>query len=308
MKKATIDIGTNTVLLLVADKQQNGIKVIEEQQRVPRLGKDVDEQRNLSVEAMRRVIDILKEYQNLIDRKYPGAGRPIVTATSAVRDANNREEFLKLVREQNNLEVIILSGLEEATLTFLGAESVLSDTLQKEPKIVLDIGGGSTEIALGKETEILDRYSFDMGCVRFTERFLENTPPTQSQINRCKNAVQGMLTEHPFYLEKNSRLLGVSGTVTSLAYIDQHLKEYNSEKINGYQLSADTVREYIKKLGSMTPAELLNRYAVVMEGRADIFLAGLLILEGVMDRYKFDSLTASTGGIRHGAVLADFFK
>lgn len=305
MKKTAIDIGTNTVLLLVAEKKQGDIRVIEEQQRVPRLGRDVDEQRNLPDEAIERVIDILKEYQNIIDRKYPEADSPVVTATSAVRDANNRDEFVGRVEDQTGLRVTILSGLEEAACTFLGAQSVLPDVPRDQLKIVLDIGGGSTEIALGKEAEIMDRYSFDMGCVRFTERYLKDSPPTPGQINDCKKAIRNILAEYPYDLEDHIRLVGVSGTVTSLVYIDRALRTYDNDDINGCRLSADAIRDYISAFRSITPSELMSRYPVVMDGRSDIFLAGLLILEGVMDLYGFDSLIASTGGIRHGAVLLE---
>ncbi|SHF49836.1 Ppx/GppA phosphatase [Fodinibius roseus] len=305
MMKSAIDIGTNTVLLLVAEKEQGDIRVIEEQQRVPRLGRNVDEQRNLPDEAMGRVIDILKEYQHIIDRKYPDAGPPVVTATSAVRDANNRDEFIDRVEEQTGLRVTILSGLEEAACTFLGAQSVLPGVPRDQLKIVLDIGGGSTEIALGKEAEIMDRYSFDMGCVRFTERYLKDIPATPGQINDCKKAIREVLAEYPYDLEDDIRLVGVSGTVTSLVYIDRDLTAYDNDGINGCRLSAGAIRDYISIFRSATPDELTRRYPVVMEGRADIFLAGLLILEGVMDLYGFGSLIASTGGIRHGAVLLE---
>lgn len=306
MKKAAIDIGTNTVLLLVAVKEENNIRVLEEQQRVPRLGRNVDNQRNLADEAMHRVINILKEYQSLVKQKYPDAGRPIVTATSAVRDANNREDFLHQVEKQTGLKVTILSGLQEAACTFLGAQSVLSNVPRNQLKIVLDIGGGSTEIALGREAEILDSYSFDMGCVRFTERYLKNIPPTHAQLNACRRAIQDMLTKYPYDLEDDIRLVGVSGTVTSLVYIDQDLTEYDNDRINGYRLSFDMIRKYISTFSLITPSDLINRYPVVMDGRADIFLAGLLILEGVMDLYEFNSLTVSTGGIRHGAIFLEY--
>ncbi|MCW9708254.1 Ppx/GppA phosphatase family protein [Fodinibius salsisoli] len=303
MMKASIDIGTNTVLLLVAERRYRSLHVLEEQQRIPRLGRGVDKNKNLSKEAMNRVIHVLEEYKKLLAQQYPSILIPIVVATSAVRDANNRSAFLEKVKAEIGLTVQLLSGREEAEYTFKGAQSMLPKQYSTKPLLALDIGGGSTEMALGKGHEILDRYSFDMGCVRFTERFLGEPKATADQVGDCQEAVQKMLATYSFDITEETELVGVSGTVTSLAYMDQELEEYRNDKIDGYGLTLQTINQYIEWISDMSSDELLHRYPVVMEGRADIYLAGLLILKGIMDRYGFNIITASTGGIQHGAII-----
>lgn len=301
--KASIDIGTNTVLLLVAEVEVDALKVIEEQQRIPRLGAGVDESQNLSGSAMQRVIKALQEYQLIVQKRYPEADQIIVTATSAVRDANNREEFLAKVAEETGLQIQVLSGFEEAQYTFFGALSVLSAEIKDSENVIIDIGGGSTEIASGKDG-IRDRYSFDMGCVRFTERFFKDDPPTGDQIRGCREAIEQMLSEYSFnYFTNQSQLIGVAGTVTSLAYIDRQLDGYDSKLLSGHILSQASISKYISEFKQYSSTELENHYPKVLKGRADIFLAGLLILEVFMKKYNFKKLVTSTGGIRHGSLL-----
>lgn len=302
--QASIDIGTNTVLLLVAENVSGELHILEDYQRVPRLGQGVDQNHNLSEEAMGRVIKVLVEYQQLLSEKYEKARTPIVIATSAVRDANNRRIFQERVHQETGLSVQILSGIQEAEYTFKGARSMLPAAVRDKPLLTIDIGGGSTEMALGERDQILDCHSFDMGCVRFTERFLSDVETTDEHISSCRNRIQYMLEQHPLDFTPGVILVGVSGTVTSLAYMDQGLYEFENEYIDGYSISRQTIVEFIKWARMASTEEMIDRYPVVMEGRADIFLAGLLILEGIMKRYEFDRITASTGGIRHGAIIA----
>jgi exopolyphosphatase/guanosine-5'-triphosphate,3'-diphosphate pyrophosphatase len=300
--KAAIDIGTNTVLLLVGRVSDGRIEILEEQQRVPRLGKGVDEARNLQPESMERVIRALDEYCSLLDSKYGSVDEIRVTATSAVRDANNRMEFLRKVKSKTGIRVRVLSGFEEAHYTFLGAQGVLDKEMVNRQKVVLDIGGGSTEMASGNRM-IRDRYSFDMGCVRFTERFLHDDPPGDCQVQKCQKAVADMLKEYEFNFVDDSVLVGVAGTVTSLAFMDKGCEKYDSSELNGYILSLQKIRNYIARCKEWPSRKLVDKYPAVMEGRADIFLAGLLILEGVMKKYDFTELITSTGGIRHGVLM-----
>ncbi|MDZ7660166.1 Ppx/GppA phosphatase family protein [Fodinibius sp.] len=300
--KASIDIGTNTVLLLVAEVGENNLKIIEEQQRVPRLGAGVDDSKELSNEAMQRVIESLKDLQEIVNENYPGVSDIFVTATSAVRDANNRAFFIDLVEQETGLQIEVLSGVEEAEYTFLGAQSVLDNV--DGPQMIIDIGGGSTEIAYG-ENDLQDRYSYDMGCVRFTERFLKSDPPADFQMQQCRNEIKRVLAEHEFNVTDQTTLIGVAGTVTSLAFIDLELCSYEAGVLSGHIITKKKLEEYIIQFSDYTSDALEQEYPVVMKGRADIFLAGLLILDEFMNEYNFGELITSTGGIRHGTILVN---
>lgn len=300
---ASIDIGTNTVLLLVAEVKNGKPEVLHEEQRIPRLGRGVDQDGRLGRESMERVIDILSEYCELINSRYPGI-KAVVTATSAVRDASNREEFLEEVRTSTGLQIRVLSGKEEAEMTYRGAQSML-EGLKGRSALIIDIGGGSTELALGSGHVLYDFYSFDMGAVRFTERFLSGNLPGEEEMVACRRAITQTLKEHMFHPDDSTSAIGVAGTVTSLAYmnIGAGEREYSPGLVQGHQISIERLTHWIEKIRVMNTAELLERYPAVMEGRADVFLAGLIILEQVMRFYDLEVCTVSTGGIRHGAIL-----
>lgn len=300
--KAAIDIGTNTALLLVAEINHERLKILLEEQRVPRLGEGVDQSGYISAAAIKRVANALKEYRSILDQQFHDIEEIFVTATSAARDAANKSELIEQVSRATGFRINILSGSEEAKYTYFGALSVLDDELVTKKNIVIDIGGGSTELVWGSGQAIQDRYSYDMGCVRFTERFLQDDPPGQSQIDACKDGIRKMLEEHSFNFAEKTALVGVAGTVTSLAFIHKQMEEYNSKQVAGTRISKQDVERYTNSFKKLPSSELLKRYPSVMEGRADIFLAGLLILEQVMEVYQFSQLTVSTGGIRHGAI------
>lgn len=306
MIAASIDIGSNTVLLLVAEVQEGKLHILQEEQRAPRLGKGVDESKNLHPDSVERVLKVLKEYRTLLDQKYQEVSKIIVTATSAVRDAGNRQEFINLVERETGFQISVLSGLQEAEYTYKGAISTLEGENQSA---VIDIGGGSTEIAVGRNNTLLDSYSFDMGSVRFTERYLLHDPPSHNEIQNCRESVQNMLQERPFNFDHVKKgedlvLVGVAGTATSLAFMDLQLQTFNPEAINGYEISRNSLKNRIEQLSSMKIDQIRKKYPVVMEGRADIIVGGLLILEGFMTYYSFQKLKVSTGGIRHGSIIA----
>ncbi|TYP95147.1 Ppx/GppA phosphatase [Fodinibius salinus] len=302
--KASIDIGTNTVLLLVAEAEgDRHIRVVEEQERTPRLGKNVDGTNILDEDAIARTIDVLLEFKSLLNKDYSHIEETVVTATSAVRDAGNRAYFLEHVKSETGFEVQVLSGSEEAQYAYYGAQSVLLGGNLNPSKTIIDIGGGSTEIALGSEGTISDYHSFDMGCVRYTERYLVDDPPTSGQIQSCKTAIADMLIHHPFEISGDTSLMGIAGTATSLAFIEQSLSKYDRNDINGYRISLNDLERRISFLQELSANEIRKEYQSVMEHRADIFLAGLLILEGFMNKYDLEEIVASTGGVRHGAIL-----
>jgi len=303
--KAAIDIGTNTALLLVAEHQNGVLDVIHEEQRVPRLGKDVDQDRVLSGESMKRVVDALKEYQQIISNKFPDVDQVIVTATSAVRDATNKNEFLALVHRETGFAVRILSGDEEATLTYSGALSTLN-VINKTEVFVLDIGGGSTEVALGKDGKVKDEHSYDVGCVRFTERYLKENPPTEEQINDCRKAIKKTFQEKRFKSGLPVKAVGVAGTATSLAAIDLQIDQYEPERINNHLIDHKALKNRLETFKYQTHQQLLELNPDVLKGREDIFLAGLLIMDEFLELIDLDEIVVSTGGIRHGVLLEAF--
>jgi exopolyphosphatase/guanosine-5'-triphosphate,3'-diphosphate pyrophosphatase len=300
--KAAIDIGTNTVLLLIGEVEGGTIKVLHEEQRIPRLGKGVDEGRNLHPESIQRVLTALKEYKKIIESDFPEVEDVIVTATSAVRDAENRDEFMELVKELTGFEIRLLSGDEEAQWTFAGATSVVQ-LQEKESAFVLDIGGGSTELALGFKGSVDDFRSYDMGCVRFKERFLHHDPPYQEEIFECKEEIKYLLGKKKIKPPRRVKAIGVAGTATSLAAIDLQIEEYNAERLNGHIINRNKLTKSLDIFRHHTYEQLLELNPTVLKGREDIFLTGLLILEGFLNFYKIDEIHVSTGGIRHGAIL-----
>lgn len=301
--KAAIDIGSNTVLLLIGEVVSSGIYVVHEEQRIPRLGKGVDHNKNLDEGSISRVLAVLKEYKAIIENDYPEVKQVIVTATSAVRDAENREAFIEQVFDETGFRVRLLTGDEEAQMTFFGALSAVEDTEAKD-FFVLDIGGGSTEIAMGNKQRLADFHSFDMGCVRFKERFLVHNPPFQEEIIECREEIQRLLSTKKFRAPKKIEAIGVAGTATSLAAIDLQLDEFENDAINGHLIKRDKLIKGIEVFSLHTYDQLLELSPELLKGRQDIFLAGLLILEGFMKYHDIDEIKVSTGGIRHGALLS----
>ena len=303
MYRASIDIGTNSVLLLIAEQTEKGLQVLEEAQRLPRLGSMVDSNRLLAKESMYRVLEALTEYVAII-QKYGDEvlARTVVTATSAVRDAANKQEFLTLVKETVGFQVLILSGQDEAKYTYLGAIS--QTKVESDSIMIVDIGGGSTELAVGNSTNLLRGISINMGSVRFNERFLLHNPPYQAEIGECRRSIEALLRATQLPFPSNTQVVAVSGTATSLAAIDQQLFPYRSSGINNYRLSNDKLATFIRLFSIHTFEYLLELHPEVMKGRVDVFLAGLLILEGVLRYASAEEFIVSNGGIRHGILLS----
>lgn len=309
MIRSSIDIGTNSVLLLVAEFQNGRLRVLKEEQSVPRLGKGVDSARTLHPDSMQRVLEVLTRYKELLDQNYPDiSDDTIVTATSAVRDSANREEFLGKIKEETGWEVRLLSGDEEAETTFRGAVSVLKPCKSDFVRVVLDIGGGSTEIAAGSDTELKQAVSVDMGSVRFSEKFLKSDPPLPAEMDAARKEIQNLLEGvklNGIMNRYSGRIeaVGVAGTVTSIAAIEIGLDQYEAEKINGFVLTKNRLGYFIDKFSKADSNQIEKEYPVFLAGRGDVILAGLLILDEFLDWCGVTEITVSTGGIRHGVLL-----
>ena len=303
MYTALIDIGTNSVLLLIVEQTELGLQVHEEVLRLPRLGAMVDSNGVLARQSIDRVLEVLTEYAEIIQTYGDGVLKKTrVTATSAVRDAANKNEFLSLVKEIVGFEIQILSGEEEAKYTYLGAIS--QTKVESNSILVVDIGGGSTELAMGDSSQWLRGISVDMGCVRFNERYLVHNPPYQEEIGECRRSIEALLESTKLRFPSNTQVVAVSGTATSLAAIDQQLFPYQLSRINNYRLNTDKLAKSIEIFSLHTYEQLIELHPEVMQGRADVFLAGLLILEGVLRFASVEEFIVSSGGIRHGILLS----
>jgi exopolyphosphatase/guanosine-5'-triphosphate,3'-diphosphate pyrophosphatase len=301
MRIATIDIGTNTVLLLVADVTREGaITPVVYEQRIPRLGKGVDAAKNLQPDAMQRVIDVLKEYRAFIAQQDVSA--TVVAGTSAVRDAANREEFIRRVRSDVGFELEVLSGEEEAYWTYRGAISGIPGIRKAT---VVDIGGGSTEITVGDDRKILHSVSLDVGSVRLTERFFKHDPPTHPELEAAITLVEEELARAGAFDFKNSVLVGVAGTATSLAVLAQGLKAFSIEAVTNYKLDIDTVYHLFRALRAMRVQEIRS-LSSMMEGRSDVIVAGTLIVREIMAHCKFKEMIVSERGVRYGLLLREW--
>ena len=291
---AAIDLGTNSTRLLVADADDGRLKEVERLLAITRLGEGVDTSRGLAEPAVARVDAQVGRY---IDRaRELGAETVLVIATSAVRDAANGGEFLAGLERRHGIRTMLLAGEDEARMTFRGVTS--ARPLSGEA-VICDIGGGSTELIAGDPQGVDYAVSLDMGCVRMSERFLRADPPTGEEIAALRRQVAEMLpTDVPA-----GELIGVAGTVTTLATIDLGLDEEIPERVDGHRLGRARVSAELERLAAIPLAER-RRVRGLMPERAPTIVAGAAILVELMERLGADTLTVSERDILHGAALS----
>ena len=292
-----VDIGTNSTRLLVADvSAQGGMAEVERLLEITRLGDRVDAERRLGDEAMARVHAALERYAARAAQVE--AETVLAIATSAVRDAENGAEFLREVGDRHGFVTRLLSGTEEAELTYRG---VCSRAEVGDGTLICDIGGGSTELILGGPDGVRDRESLDIGCVRLSERHLHADPPAPAELDALRAEAAAAL---PARLTGAARaLIGVAGTVTTLATIDMGLEAEIPEVIDGHALAAETVMRLLDDLAAL-PLERRRLVRGLMPERAPTIVAGTLILAAIVDATGAGTVTVSERDILHGAALA----
>jgi exopolyphosphatase / guanosine-5'-triphosphate,3'-diphosphate pyrophosphatase len=290
---AAIDLGSNSTRLLVADADDGRLSEVERLLTITRLGDGVDASGRLSEPSMRRVEACVAGYVSRA--RELGAGVPLAVATSAVRDARNGAEFLRAL-ERHGVRARMLSGDDEARLTLRG---VASGRSMAGPLVVCDIGGGSTELVAGDDGDVRYAVSLDMGCVRLSERHLHSDPPTPDQLTALRHDVAALL---PADLPEGD-LIGVAGTVTTLATIDLGLDREIPEQIDGHRLAAAVVDAQLQRLAAM-PLGQRRQVRGLMPERAPTIVAGSAILAELMQRLAAPALTVSERDILHGAALA----
>jgi exopolyphosphatase / guanosine-5'-triphosphate,3'-diphosphate pyrophosphatase len=301
MNIASIDIGTNSVLLLVASLDSSGrMATIEYESRVPRLGRGVDAQRRLQSDSIARVIEVMLEYATMIRRHEVAA--VVVGGTSAVRDAANTDDLARAIKTATGFELQVLSGSDEAIWTYRGAISGIDGFTSIA---VIDIGGGSTEISVGTPSAITDHISLNVGSVRLTERFFKHDPPGPDEIARARSFIREHLHNAERFVHPDLRWIGVAGTATSIAALMQGKKEITIADLTNRLVRRIDVDRVFMKIVAM-PARAIRSLSDVMEGRADVITAGTLILQEAMETFGCDRLTVSERGLRYGLVLREW--
>lgn len=290
---ASIDIGTNTLLLTIArrDAERSKLTVLEDIHSIARLGQGVDAARIIHEDAIVRAETILLRYQNLC-REYSVDSLRAV-ATSCLRDAANRIDVCLRLAAALGYPVEVISGDEEARLCFLG--SIEDDS----PTTIIDIGGGSTEVISGKDGAIEFRTSIDIGAVRLTERYFKELPASHECITQAQAEIRKAVSIVPHAALYPIR--AVAGTPTTLAAMALHLTEYNADVIHNYCLSYDDIAARTSQLLSLTPSEI-RQIPGVHPKRADILPAGALILRSILDYASAQCCMVSTKGLRYGVL------
>jgi exopolyphosphatase / guanosine-5'-triphosphate,3'-diphosphate pyrophosphatase len=296
---AAIDCGTNSTRLFVVDAKG---RPLERLMRITRLGEGVDATGKLSGDAIDRCLAVLAEYREVMDRF--SVARSRLVATSAARDASNGDEFLKAAGEVTGVTPELLVGTEEARLSMAGAVSDLDPG--GGPFLIVDIGGGSTELVTGSGPDDpgLSAVSMQIGCVRVTERFLLSDPPSQIELSHAESKVRELLEEaivdKPQFLDSR-RLVGLAGTVTTVASLQMGLDEYDRDQIHHSVLTAANVYDWYRTLAAEVRPARLDRAGMV-PGREDVIVGGVMILALVMTRFGFDECLVSEADILDGMV------
>jgi exopolyphosphatase/guanosine-5'-triphosphate,3'-diphosphate pyrophosphatase len=288
---AAVDLGTNSTRLLVADVEDGRVDEVVRRLKITRLGESVDARRRLLPLPIARVRNALSDFRR--EAESLGAEVTLAVATSAVRDAENGEAFLGEVEWSYGFATRLLSGEEEALLTFRGA----SNGGGAEPgALLVDVGGGSTELSL--DGAFLA--SLRVGCVRDTERFLASDPPTTEELDACARAARDLLAAVP--VDGVRRALGVAGTVTTLAALDLGLDEYDPERTHGHVVSREAVGRQLDRLAAL-PLEERRGVPALEPERAPVIVAGVVVLREVLDRFGLDGVETSERDLLHGAAL-----
>jgi exopolyphosphatase/guanosine-5'-triphosphate,3'-diphosphate pyrophosphatase len=299
MNVAAVDCGTNSTRLLVSDHGRP--PGIERLMRITRLGRGVDTTGRLDPDAMARTVQILREYREVMDRH--GVEKVRVTATSAARDAVNRDDFFDAAEAAIGTRPELLAGVEEGRLSFLGATAGLDPS--DGPFLVVDIGGGSSEFVVGT-TEAEEVVSVDMGCVRVTEKFIRADPPDPEELSQAISVVHAHLDD----VEREApaaraarRLVGLAGTVTTVAAVELGLAHYDSERIHHFVLTRAAAEDVFRTLATESRADRVHNPGLE-EARADVIVGGAAILVAVLRHFRFEECLVSEADILDGLVLS----
>jgi exopolyphosphatase/guanosine-5'-triphosphate,3'-diphosphate pyrophosphatase len=300
MRVAVVDIGTNSTRLLIADVEGRSVYEVERRTMMTNMGRGVDHTSTICSDAVEDVCGVIADYKSRYQEM--GAERVMAIATSAVRDAVNGEAFVAELRERFELDARMLTGEEEARLTYLGATAHRPTA---DPTLVFDIGGGSTELIVGTGREVGFHTSLQAGTIRQSERHLTSDPPHPHELEDLAADIRNLIGRAIAAQPENAptRAIAVAGTPTSLAAIDQGLEPYDSDRVHGYHLGLQRIQRMLSRLSSLPLAERL-RVPGLHPGRAPTIVAGTVILVQVMRAFGIQEVEVSELDILHGSALS----
>ena len=300
-----VDIGTNSVRLLVADVEGAGadatVTTIDRRMTITRLGQGVDGDRRLHPDAIARTLAVLDQYGAAA--RDLGVEAMRATATSAARDSSNRDALFDPAAAALGVRPELLSGEEEARLSFLGATASLASVGAAPPYLVVDIGGGSTEFVLGTDAPV-GLISIDVGCVRVTEQFLHSDPPAPEELSTAVTMVRDHLTDVERAipeLREARTLVGLAGTVSAVAAVEQGLREYDRDRIHHFRLTKAAVEDVFRTLATESAADRRHNPGLEAD-RVDVIVGGVAVLATVLRTFGFDEVLVSEEDILDGLV------
>jgi exopolyphosphatase/guanosine-5'-triphosphate,3'-diphosphate pyrophosphatase len=306
---AAIDIGTNSTRLLIAEAGRAGtpLATVERLMRITRLGQGVDRTGSLDAEAMERTVSVLAEYREVMDRMGVGTGRVRMTATSAARDATNREVFFDAAQAAVGVRPELLSGDDEAELSFRGATADLDP--DRGPFLVFDLGGGSTEFVVGTtggDGRIEGQISIEVGCVRLSERFLTTDPPQPEDLSAAISYTDAWLDdvvrELPHVAEART-VVGLAGTVSTVAAVEQGLAVYDRAAIHHFSLTKEAAEDVFRTLATEARADRVANPGLE-EARADVIVGGCCALVAILRRLSLEEILCSEADILDGLAMS----
>jgi exopolyphosphatase / guanosine-5'-triphosphate,3'-diphosphate pyrophosphatase len=298
---ASVDLGTNSTRVLVGRPTGAGLEILDRRNTITRLGQGVGASGRLAPDAVARTLDCLRGYREILDRH--GVERVRVAATSASRDAANRDEFFDTVEALIGTRPELLSGDEEGRLSFRGATAELDPA--SGPFLVVDIGGGSTEFIFGTD-RVEGVMSVDIGCVRLTEKFLHHDPPQPEELSACISLTDAYLDdvvrEIPAATEART-LVGLAGTVTTVAAVEIGLETYDRDRIHHFHLTHEAAEDVFRTLATESRADRVHNPGLE-EARADVIVGGCCVLVALFRHLGFDQMIVSEADILDGLALS----
>ncbi|MEI8134305.1 MAG: Ppx/GppA family phosphatase [bacterium] len=302
MRHAVVDIGTNTCLMLIAEFTDAGtLKILNDVHAIARLGAGVDSAKIISQDAIDRLIAILLNHKQILSDA--GTTSIHLVATSAMRDAGNRQAIIDQVKAVTGFEIELLSGSDESLWSFRGATCGIESLESINGITTLDIGGGSTELSFGKKGEYSSGVSMNIGAVRMTERFLAYR--NESSLATARKFIRSEIEKNVKTTVRPQKLIAVAGTPTSIAAIKLSLQSFDPIKIHSGVISVNELDKINTEIFTLTREALLTKYPAIHPSRADILPAGALILQETLQFLRLNEFQVSTFGLRYGVMIGD---